>query len=125
MVVKVKAYQIQEELNDSLYFSSVTCMAIIYLKGLKHQPYIDDQRPVFLRKFDIQIEKELIESLMPILKIEAISMNPNNNLPIKYKLNNNNHIFYIDNFQGFVYFKNDLNLEIKTYQVEVRNIFFL
>lgn len=122
MVIKIKAYQVQKELNDSLYFSSVTCMAIIYFKNLK-QPYIYDQKPIFLRNYDIQIEKELVGNLMPLFKIEAISMNPKNNLPIKYTLIKNSELFYIDTFQGFVYLKDNLSLEIKVYELTVRNIY--
>lgn len=94
-------------------------MAIIYIKPFE-QSYISDQKPIFLRKYEIQIESIQLQKSVPLIKIEAISMNPYNNLPIQYKLiNKNEKFFFIDSIQGLVYLSDNVNLENKIYEFTV------
>ncbi|CAF0789975.1 unnamed protein product [Brachionus calyciflorus] len=113
----VDVYQIQPNLPDNIYFSSITCSATIYLKNID-QPDPTIQEPFFLRTYEIEVEREFVLKTVPLLKIEAILMNPNSVLPIQYSLlDNSDRLFHIDTIQGLIYPVEDFILETRVYRL--------
>ena len=126
--VKVKVYQVNIQ-QRSTYFSSLICSATIYVKprssfGLRGlsdpSAATRDLRPYFLRKYSIVVSRNSVLKSVALIKIEAISMNPKNVLPLSYKIVNEvNHYFVIDSTQGFIYPRDDFGLDVKTYSIQV------
>ena len=74
----------------------------------------------------ITVDRESVSKTVPLIKVDAISRNPNNFMPINYKiLNDNENLFVIDSTQGFIYPRYDLGLKLKTYNVLVSIYFCL
>jgi hypothetical protein len=125
MNVKLRIFQIQPTNipQGRLYYSSITCSGIIYLKpsiGRIEQQTV----PYFLKEYSITVDRESIFKTISIIKVEAISMNPKNFMPISYSIvassNFNENLFTIDNMQGFIYPKDDLSLKPNIYSLKVK-----
>ena len=80
----------------------------------------NDREPYFLRQYSTVVSRNSVLKAVAIVKVEAISMNPNNFLPLSYKIINDvNQYFVIDSTQGFIYPRDDFGLEEGTYNVQV------
>jgi hypothetical protein len=128
MVVKVKVLQLNK-LNNT-YFSSIICSALIYLRaaqvfalrgvgdGLGAATH--DLKPYFLRKFSTTLSHNSVLKSVALIKVEAISMNSKNFLPLSYQIINEvNKYFVIDSTQGFIYPRDDFGLDVNTYNIQV------
>ncbi len=103
-----------------MYLSSVICTATIYLQSFD-SPTITQNRPYFLREYSITIDRESVNKSVPLIKVDAVSRNPNNFMPINYKiLNDVENYFVIDSTQGFIYSRYDYGLPIKTHLIQVQ-----
>jgi len=124
--VKVKVYQKQAFASESLYLSSIVCSATIYIDQF-NELYAFRKEPFFIsNSFKATVERESVLKIKPLIKIDAISMNLNNMIPIRYSILNNEAktLFAIDSTQGYIYPRNDYNLEPKTYNILV-TLFFM
>ena len=109
------------------YFSSIVCSALIYLR--ESQKFAlrgvgvathHDLSPYFLRKYSTSLSQNAVLKNVPLIKVEAISMNSKNFLPLSYKIVNDvNKYFVIDSTQGFIYPRDDFGLDVNTYSIEV------
>ncbi len=108
------------------YFSSIVCSALIYLR--ESQRFVlrgvgidtHDLSPYFLRKYSTSLSQNVVLKNVPLIKVEAISMNSKNFLPLSYKIVNDvNKYFVIDSTQGFIYPRDDFGLDVDTYIIEV------
>ncbi len=109
----------QDEIN-SLYLTSIICSATIYLQSYESST-ISQYQPYFLREHTIVIDRESVSKSVPLIKVDAVSRNPNNLMPINYKiLNDSDKLFVIDSTQGFIYPRYDLGLSPKTYVILVQ-----
>lgn len=99
--------------------TSIICSATIYWQSYD-SPTVTQNAPYFLRDYLITIDRESVNKTVPLIKIDAISRNPNNFMPINYKiLNDFDNLFVIDSTQGFIYPRYDLGLKLKTYTLLV------
>lgn len=122
-MIKAQIYQLPND-RENIYLSSIICSATIYLQSFdsltitQHQPY-------FLRDYSTTIDRESVNKSVPLIKVDAVSRNPNNFMPINYKiLNDNENLFVIDSTQGFIYPRYDLGLKLKTYMILVRLLIY-
>ena len=116
----MQIFQVQP-LEKNLYLSSIICSATIYLQQFD-KPNIIQRQPYFLRQYSVNIDRESVNKNLPLLKIDAISMNPNNLMPINFKILTNefSYLFIIDSTQGYIYPRYDLGLKPNTYIVKVQ-----
>lgn len=114
--------------NKQTYFSSIVCSALIYLResqkfvlrGVGVAATHHDLSPYFLRKYSTSLSQNAVLKNVPLIKVEAISMNSKNFLPLSYKIVNDvNKYFVIDSTQGFIYPRDDFGLDVNTYSIEV------
>ena len=97
-----------------MYLSSVICTATIYLQSFD-SPTITQNRPYFLREYSITIDRESVNKSVPLIKVDAVSRNPNNFMPINYKiLNDVENYFVIDSFEFIKSNFNALNSKIQS-----------
>ena len=104
-----------------MYLTSIICSATIYLKRFPGLSPLQ-KNPLFLRQhYSITVERESVFKTTPLIKVEAISMNPTNLLPIVYGFVNNidNEMFVIDTIQGFIYPRYDIGLKPSIYFIQV------
>ena len=119
LIVKAQIYQIQDD-TDNLYLTSIICSATIYLQSYENSA-ITQYTPYFLREHTIVIDRESVSKSVPLIKVDAVSRNPNNLMPINYKiLNDSDKLFVIDSTQGFIYPRYDLGLSPNTYVILVQ-----
>jgi hypothetical protein len=119
--IKVKVYQKQKFGSESLYLSSIVCSATIYIDQF-NELYAFRKEPYFIsNSFKATVERESVSKTKPLIKIDAISMNPNNMIPIRYSILNEEakNMFVIDSAQGYIYPRSDYSLEPKTYNILV------
>ena len=124
MVVKVKVLQLNKLSNT--YFSSIVCSALIYLRAAQVFTLrwvgdgTHDLKPYFLRKFSTTLSRNSVLKYVALIKVEAISMNSKNFLPLSYQIINEvNKYFVIDSTQGFIYPRDDFGLDVNTYNIQV------
>ena len=125
MVVKVKVLQLNKLSNT--YFSSIVCSALIYLRAAQvftlrgvGDGATHDLKPYFLRKFSTTLSRNSVLKSVALIKVEAISMNSKNFLPLSYQIINEvNKHFVIDSTQGFIYPRDDFGLDVNTYNIQV------
>ena len=70
------------------------------------------------------VNRESVNKSRPLAKIEAISLNPSNIMPISYKIvdSSMNKLFLIDSNQGYIYPRFDLGLLPQTYVIKVKMV---
>ena len=117
-------YQVQNIsiFGSHLYLSSKLCSATIYLQQSTNASMsYKSKNPYFLRQYTAIIDRESIFKKVPLIKVDAISMNQNIYLPLAYSLlNDYNQSFVIDSTQGFIYPRYDFGLSPNTYQLQVQ-----
>jgi hypothetical protein len=124
MIVNVRIYQIQPFDSNDLYLSSTICSATIYLRAFNSLS-MAQQIPYFLGQYSTTIDRDSVFKNVPLLKVDAVSMNPKNFLPVSYSIiSDNADLFVVDSVQGFLYSRYDLGLKAKTYIVQVKELNF-
>jgi hypothetical protein len=79
------------------------------------------RQPYFLQKYSTIVYREYVFKSVALIKVQAISMNPNNMLPISYSIvNDSSQLFTVDSTQGFIYPRIDHGLEPKIYSLLVQ-----
>ena len=119
--IKIKVHQKEAFGSQSLYLSSIVCSATIYLDEF-NELYAFRKEPYFIsNSFSATVERESVLRIKPLIKIDAISMNPNNMIPIRYGIVNDEakSLFVIDSTQGYIYPRYDYSLEPRTYNILV------
>ena len=116
----MQIFQLQP-LDTNLYLSSIICTGTIYLQPFSN-PSVIQRQPLFLRQYSVTIDRESVNRSLPLVKVDAISMNPFNLMPVSFRLLNNEYsdLFIIDSTQGYIYPRYDLGLEPKTYIVKIQ-----
>ncbi len=116
----MQIFQLQP-LDNNLYLSSIICTGTVYLQAF-NSPSVTQRQPYFLRQYSVMIDRESVNKSLALVKVDAISMNPYNLMPINFRLLNNfdSDLFIIDSTQGYIYPRYDLGLEPKTYIVKVQ-----
>lgn len=116
----MQIFQLQP-LDTNLYLSSIICTGTIYLQPFS-SPGVIQRQPHFLRQYSVTIDRESVNRSLPLVKVDAISMNPFNLMPVSFRLLNNEYsgLFIIDSTQGYIYPRYDLGLEPKTYIVKIQ-----
>ena len=100
--------------------SSIVCSATIYLQSFNLSLMNKPRHPYFLRQYTTVVDRESVFKTVPLIKVDAISMNQNMFLPLTYTLlNDNNQSFVIDSTQGFIYPRSDLSLAPRSYTLQV------
>ena len=110
-----------QPLNENLYLSSIICSASIFLQSFSNANVIK-REPYFLRQYSITRDRESVKKDLALVKVSAVSMNPNALMPVGYTILNSafSDLFIIDSTQGFIYPRYDLALAPKIYIVKVK-----
>ena len=101
--------------------SSIICSSTIYLQP-STGPNVPAQPPYFLQVYSTVVNRESINKSIPLVKVNAVSFNSNNLIPLSYSIVSDGiseTLFYIDQSQGFIYPRNDLSLRVQTYFMQV------
>ena len=106
--------------DKNLYLSSVICAGTIYLQPFNNA-LVTQYQPYFLRQYAVTVDRESVFKNKALIKVDAISMNPNNLMPINLQILSNEYsdLFIMDSTQGYIYPRYNLGLTPKTYIIKV------
>ena len=114
----MRVYQVD---SNNLFLSSIQCSSTIYLSYFSSTTY-QQRQPYFLsNEYSVVVDNQYVSKSNGLVKVEAVSMNPRNFMPIVYSIVDTqlNELFVIDSIQGFIYPRYDKSIPPKIYIFQV------